>query len=98
MSVESVLLSHFARYPAMGLADLYKLIHQAALGSEHAIRNPEAARRWLNEELASLARTGRTSPRPSLGRDRHPARPSATIPGLWRRPRTLASSFPSHSK
>ncbi|MCX7609714.1 MAG: hypothetical protein N2049_10930 [Anaerolineales bacterium] len=54
MSVESVLLSHFARYPAMGLADLYKLIHQAALGSEHAIRDPEAARRWLNEELASL--------------------------------------------
>ncbi len=54
MSLESVLLSHFARYPAMQLADLYKLVHQAALGSEHAVGDVQAARHRLTGELAAL--------------------------------------------
>ena len=29
--------SHLARYPAMQPADAYKLLHQATLGSEHAM-------------------------------------------------------------
>jgi hypothetical protein len=54
MPIETILLVHLARYPAMQLADMYKLIHQAALGSEHAIRDPESARNWLTRELAGM--------------------------------------------
>lgn len=54
MSFVSVLLAHLARYPAMELADLYKLVHQAALGSGHVVSDPEAARAWLRRELAAL--------------------------------------------
>lgn len=61
MSLESVLLSHFARYPAMQLADLYKLVHQAALGSEHAVGDVQAARQRLTGELAALG-TGPAEP------------------------------------
>ena len=52
--IETVLHSHLKRYPAMQIQDLYKLLHQAALGSEHAISNPEAARNWLTRELAEM--------------------------------------------
>ena len=43
-----------ARYPLMELQDLYKLIHQAAMGSEHAVSDP-AAHRWMEREIAALA-------------------------------------------
>lgn len=46
--------SHLTRYPAMQIRDVYKLIHQAALGSEHAISNPEAAYAWLERELSEM--------------------------------------------
>lgn len=42
------------RYPALEIPDLYKLVHQAAMGSEHAVRDTLAARRWLDRELAQL--------------------------------------------
>jgi len=51
---ESILKSHLARYPEMQIQDVYKLIHQAALGSEHAVTNPKAARAWLKQELAQM--------------------------------------------
>ena len=54
MTIEAVLRDHLVRYPAMQIQDLYKLIHQAALGSEHAISNLEAPRRWLERELAEM--------------------------------------------
>jgi len=54
MNFEAILASHLARYPAMQLADVYKLIHQASMGSEHAIRDPESARNWLTRELAEM--------------------------------------------
>jgi hypothetical protein len=43
-----------ARYPELGTADLYKLLHQGALGSEHAVPSAEAAARWMDEELSSM--------------------------------------------
>lgn len=52
MSIEITLLHHLARYPAMQLQDVYKLIHQAALGSEHALRDLEMARQRLAGEWA----------------------------------------------
>lgn len=49
-----ILRDHAARYPAWQIADFYKLIHQASLGSEHAVTDYEQARRWLETELAQL--------------------------------------------
>ncbi|MCX6033484.1 MAG: hypothetical protein NTV38_00685 [Chloroflexi bacterium] len=45
---------HLLRYPQMQVQDLYKLLHQAALGSEHAVRDEQAARDWLERELAEM--------------------------------------------
>jgi hypothetical protein len=60
--IESVLQSHLNRYPEMKIQDLYKLLHQAALGSEHAFLDPESARDWLTRELAEMS----DGPRESL--------------------------------
>lgn len=49
-----ILTSHLLRYPQMQMADLYKLLHQAALGSEHAVRDEQAVRDWLEHELAEM--------------------------------------------
>lgn len=49
-----VLELHLARYPKMQVEDLYKLLHQAAMGSEHAISSREAARQWLDREIEAL--------------------------------------------
>jgi len=55
MSFETILRSHFARYPSMQIQDVYKLIHQAALGSEHAISNVESAGKWMERELVEMS-------------------------------------------
>jgi hypothetical protein len=52
--IETVLQTHFSRYPAMQIQDLYKLIHQASMGSEHAVPDSETARTWLTRELADM--------------------------------------------
>ena len=52
--IESVLYSHLSRYPALQIQDLYKLLHQAAMGSEHALSDLESARNWLIRELAEM--------------------------------------------
>ena len=52
--LEQVLEVHTARYPEMEPDDLYKLLHQAALGSEHAVGDRGAARLWLSREIESL--------------------------------------------
>jgi hypothetical protein len=50
----TILADQIARYPQMEVQDLYKLILQATMGSEHAISSVDAARSWLRRELASL--------------------------------------------
>lgn len=52
--VNQLLSAHFARYPAMQLDDIYKLLHQAALGPGHAVENSAAARKRLDEEIIAL--------------------------------------------
>ena len=59
--VNQLLSAHLERYPAMQLADIYKLLHQAALGPGHAVDNPAAARKRLDEEIAALG-TGPAEP------------------------------------
>jgi len=44
---------HVQRYPGLELADLYKALHQGALGSEHEVSRG-GARSWLDREIASL--------------------------------------------
>ena len=61
MTFESVLRNHLARYPTLEIQDVYKLIHQAALGSEHAISNPAGARKWMERELSEMG-TGHDEP------------------------------------
>jgi hypothetical protein len=52
--IETVLYSHISRYPALQIQDLYKLLHQAAMGSEHAVSDSETARNWLTRDLAEM--------------------------------------------
>ncbi|HEX7541440.1 MAG TPA: hypothetical protein VF352_04850 [Anaerolineales bacterium] len=49
-----ILTSHLTHTPAMQVQDVYKLLHQAALGSEHAVRDEQAARDWLEGEMAEM--------------------------------------------
>lgn len=51
----SLVRVHLARYPAMQPADAYKLLHQATLGSEHAMPSRAMAEQWLTREMATLA-------------------------------------------
>lgn len=51
---EFILTSHISRYPEMKIQDVYKLIHQASMGSEHAISDLGEARTWLEQELNEL--------------------------------------------
>lgn len=53
---ESLILDHLSRYEEMQVADVYKLIHQATMGSEHAVPDIEVARQWLSDELGDLPR------------------------------------------
>lgn len=52
--VNQLLSQHLSRYPSMGLEDIYKLLHQAALGPGHAVQDPAQARERLASEAASL--------------------------------------------
>lgn len=54
MIFDTILLTHLRRYPLMQPADVYKLLHQACLGSEHAVDDPQRARQWLEHELATM--------------------------------------------
>jgi len=49
-----ILGDQLARYPLMQVQDLYKLIHQAAMGSEHAVRDVASAQAWLDREVREL--------------------------------------------
>ncbi len=52
--VSQLLSAHLERYPAMQLDDIYKLLHQAALGPGHAVKDAAVAPAWLEKEAAEL--------------------------------------------
>jgi hypothetical protein len=52
--MRATLLDHAARYLKWEIPDIYKLIHQAAMGSEHAAADECAARAWLLRELREM--------------------------------------------
>jgi len=53
-SIKHILLKHTGRYPLWQIEDLYKLLHQAALGSEHAVRDEAGVREWMRRELLEM--------------------------------------------
>lgn len=59
--IRSILIEHQERYPLWGVQDLYKLLHQAAMGSEHAVLDQTIAREWLYWEIRDLG-DGPTEP------------------------------------
>lgn len=49
-----ILLQQVARHPRMAPEDLYKLLYQAAMGSEHAVMDSAGVRAWMTDELATM--------------------------------------------
>ncbi len=46
----ALIRAHLARYPALEVADVYKLLYQATFGPGHAVVSKKAAREWLEQE------------------------------------------------
>jgi hypothetical protein len=53
-TLAGILEAQVRRYPLLEIQDLYKLLHQASLGSEHAVSNDDGVRAWLDGELATM--------------------------------------------
>ena len=49
-----IILTQVARHPLMQPADLYKLLHQAAMGSAHAIDDRAGAKMWMDREVSVM--------------------------------------------
>lgn len=47
-------MAHQARYPAMEPADAYKLLHQATMGSEHAVPDRAGPAAWMEREWKEM--------------------------------------------
>lgn len=56
-TIEDLIKNQFALYPQMEARDLYKFLHQAAMGSEHAVRDTNAVKVWMRNEIAGLDTT-----------------------------------------
>ena len=52
--IGQLLGGHLQRYPRLQLADIYKLLHQAALGADHAVDSAQSAHARLQAEMAAL--------------------------------------------
>jgi hypothetical protein len=48
--VAALIQTHLIRYPESEIADVYKLLHQAAFGPGHLIASKKAALEWLEQE------------------------------------------------
>ncbi len=53
--MRTILTQHARRYPGWAVADIYKLLHQAANGSGHVLDDEDRARQWLRQEVAQLS-------------------------------------------
>ena len=57
-SRKELLLAEIQRHPNSKVEDIYKFIHQASFGSEHAVKDTSAVRKWMENEIASLDYSG----------------------------------------
>jgi hypothetical protein len=86
-ALQAVLKDQFRRYPQMQVRDLYKLLHQAALGSEHAVQDEHAVRVWMGRELADMG-AGPDEPLPD------PISPDGAILRVHLRPYIISGRNP----
>lgn len=56
-TIEDLIKNQLALYPKMEARDLYKFLHQAAMGSEHAVRDTNAVKVWMAKEVTGLDTT-----------------------------------------
>jgi hypothetical protein len=54
LTLSEILEWHWRRYPLLGAADAYKLIHQGVFGPGHIVSSAESARLNLQSEIARL--------------------------------------------
>lgn len=54
LSIKETLLQELKRHPESNVQDIYKFLHQAAFGSEHAVKNIDAVKKWMDSEIAGL--------------------------------------------
>jgi hypothetical protein len=54
MEIASILLDHQRRHPLWQITDVYKLLHQAAMGSEHAVQDETSVHAWMERELKEM--------------------------------------------
>ncbi|MDC1311637.1 hypothetical protein N8Z26_04205 [Burkholderiales bacterium] len=55
--INKLTAQHIARYPNLELRDLYKLLHQSALGASHANATDDVLEKEFNLELDNLCET-----------------------------------------
>lgn len=53
-SIGKLLLEEIEKHPRSIVEDIYKFIHQAAFGSEHAVNDTVAVKKWMENEVANL--------------------------------------------
>ena len=51
----ALIRTHLARYPQSQIADIYKLLHQAAFGPGHLVASKKVAREWLEHEAGRIS-------------------------------------------
>jgi hypothetical protein len=54
LMMKEILQKEIQKHPEMEIQDIYKFIHQAAMGSEHAVKDTTAVREWMKNEIAGL--------------------------------------------
>jgi hypothetical protein len=53
-AVRGIILAEVDHHPLMQPQDLYKLLHQSAMGSEHAVGDTVGVRLWMERELTTM--------------------------------------------
>jgi hypothetical protein len=54
VALRRIISAQVAGHPDLGPQDLYKLLHQAAMGSAHAIDDTAGVRQWMEQELTTM--------------------------------------------
>jgi hypothetical protein len=52
--IKDILMREAKIHPQMEVQDLYKFIHQASFGSEHAVKDTASVREWMDNELKTM--------------------------------------------
>lgn len=54
LKLKTIIENETKKYPQMEVSDVYKLLYQAEMGSEHAVTDSISARKWMKNEIANL--------------------------------------------